>query len=261
MRKTINRVGEVGYNNHGTKMIIIEYNSATDITIEFQDERKYKVFHVLYSNFKNGMIRNPYDKTTYGVGYLGEGKYKISENKNRTLAGVAWDSMMERCYSSKFKEKHPNYIDSYVCEEWHCFQNFAEWFYNNYYKINGQRMEVENNILLKNNKKYCPEYSIISPQRINNLFVKMNNSKDRGKYCIGVTYNKQRNKYVGQYSYIDINGKYKRVSKDFKTEEEAFEFYKKNKEEYIKRVANEYKGLIPENLYNAMQEYKIEITD
>ena len=33
------------------------------------------------------------------------------------------------------------------------------------------------------------------------------------------------------------------------------------KENYIKQIADEYKDLIPEKLYNAMYEYEIYITD
>lgn len=37
--------------------------------------------------------------------------------------------------------------------------------------------------------------------------------------------------------------------------------YKTYKENQIKQVADEYKDLIPERLYNAMYEYEVEITD
>ena len=38
----INRTGEINHNSFGTKMIIIEYNNAKDIVVEFQDEFKFK---------------------------------------------------------------------------------------------------------------------------------------------------------------------------------------------------------------------------
>ena len=41
----------------------------------------------------------------------------------------------------------------------------------------------------------------------------------------------------------------------------AFEAYKKEKEKYIKEVAEEYKSVIPTELYDAMYKYKILITD
>ena len=47
----------------------------------------------------------------------------------------------------------------------------------------------------------------------------------------------------------------------YNTPEEAFQAYKQFKENYIKQVADEYKELIPEKLYNAMYEYEVEIED
>ena len=41
-------------------MTIIEYNNANDIVVEFKDGYKIKT---LYSKFKDGEIRYPYDKT------------------------------------------------------------------------------------------------------------------------------------------------------------------------------------------------------
>ena len=41
----------------------------------------------------------------------------------------------------------------------------------------------------------------------------------------------------------------------------TFYKYKEFKEDYIKKVAEEYKDVIPQNLYNAMYNYVVEITD
>jgi hypothetical protein len=51
------------------------------------------------------------------------------------------------------------------------------------------------------------------------------------------------------------------ISKSFSTKEHAFEWYKNQKELNIKRIADKWKGMISEKLYNAMIEYKVEITD
>ena len=51
-------------------MKIIRYVNRGEIDVEFQDEHKHKVT-TTYQNFKIGQIKNPYDRTTFGVGYLG----------------------------------------------------------------------------------------------------------------------------------------------------------------------------------------------
>ena len=47
----------------------------------------------------------------------------------------------------------------------------------------------------------------------------------------------------------------------FNTPQEAFQAYKKFKENYIKQVADEYKEYIPQKLYEAMYNYEVEIGD
>jgi hypothetical protein len=47
----------------------------------------------------------------------------------------------------------------------------------------------------------------------------------------------------------------------FKNQIDAFNAYKKVKEEYIKEVAESYKHIIPEKAYYGLINYKVEITD
>ena len=74
MSKKIDRVGEVSYTKYGTKAIVVDYKNNKEITIEFQDEHKYR-YIVTYMQFKNREIFNPFDKSIYGIGYIGVGKY------------------------------------------------------------------------------------------------------------------------------------------------------------------------------------------
>ena len=43
--------------------------------------------------------------------------------------------------------------------------------------------------------------------------------------------------------------------------EKAFNCYKEFKEKYIKQIADEYKDLIPKELYEALYKYEVEIND
>lgn len=61
-------------------MKIIRYGGWEDIDVQFQDEFYYIKEHQTYSNFKSGVIKNPYDRTVFGVGYVGVGEYKTKEN-------------------------------------------------------------------------------------------------------------------------------------------------------------------------------------
>ena len=262
MGKFIDRTGEENYNTFGTLMKIVEYKNALDITVEFQDEHKEKV-HAQYNDFKKGKVKNPYDKTVYGVGYIGAGKYKASGKGGRqTKAYITWQSMLQRCYDPYELNRRPTYIDCYVCGEWHCFQNFAEWYYKNYYEIENDMMCLDKDILCKGNKIYSPKTCVFVTEKINKLFIKCD--KIRGEYPIGVGYNKASGKLLVRCRILDENGKHKTkhlgyfpLNRPF----QAFYTYKVFKEDYIKEVADEYKDLIPKKLYEAMYRYDVEIND
>lgn len=249
--QTIDRNGEENINNYGSKMKIIKYKNANNIDVMF--ENGYICYNTHYKYFKKGNIISPYDKTVLDVGYLGVGNYNCVENHKSTIQYKTWFSMLQRCYSKKYQEKYPTYKGCKVCEEWLNFQNFVEWYENNYYEIKDERMELDKDILVKENKVYSPSNCIFVPQRINVLFVK--NNKRRGKYPIGVTY-----KNYKFSSSCNINGKRKFLGY-FDNELEAFNKYKDYKENIIKKTADEYKYKIPQKLYDAMYKWEVEIDD
>ena len=248
-----NRVGEINYNTKGSRMKIIECINARNIVVIFDNGYKTKTE---YSQFKKGQIKNPYDKTIYNVGYIGEGYYKLITHKN---IYKHWSSMIRRCYSDNKNKFNPTYKDCSVCEEWHNFQNFGKWFDENYYTIENETMALDKDILVKGNKTYSPETCVFVPQRINSLFLKRN--KSRGKYPIGTSYNKRDKKYESCCHMYKNNRYTRHAIGNFDTPTEAFTAYKTFKEQYIKQVANEYKDKIPKKLYDAMYRYEVEITD
>ena len=169
--------------------------------------------------------------------------------------------MLLRCYDEKYHEKYPTYKNCKVCEEWHNYTNFGDWFVDNYYEIEGQKMCLDKDILYKGNKVYSPNTCVFVPNNINVLFVKGN--KMRGDYPIGVDYNKINGKFRVRCSIYDFKEN-KNKSKHlgyYNTPEDAFETYKQFKEQYIKEVADYYKNLIPRKLSDVLYNYKVEITD
>lgn len=261
LRQKQERLGEIRENTLGCKMKIIKYNARSDIVVEFQDEYKAKI-NTTYGNFEKGNVKNPYDKEVLGVGYYGQGKYKSrGKDGKQTRAYTTWKSMLIRCYDPYYLDKHPSYRDCMVCEEWHNFQNFARWFEKNYYEIENEKMCLDKDILYKNNKMYSPETCVFVPQRINKLFTKRQNH--RGKYLIGISCHKRDN-VLNVSCNIYENGKKKTIhlgSFPLNRPFQAFYCYKIFKENYIKQVADEYKDLIPEKLYEAMYNYQVEIND
>ena len=195
----------------------------------------------------------------YDIGYYGEGKYKARKNNNEmTIQYRYWFNMIQRCYSEKELNRNKTYENVTVCEEWHNFQNFAKWFDDNYYEVDGERMNLDKDILIKGNKIYSPETCVFVPQRINVIFTKRQNG--RGSLPIGVRY--MNKKFQARCNVKYKNEKSKSVNLGtYDNVYEAFNEYKKFKEKYIKEVADEYKSKIPKKLYDALYIYEVEITD
>lgn len=244
LAKSYSRAGEKFITNEGYKIKIIEYFGWDNCTIQFEDGTVVK--NRTYRNTVKGEISNPYHKSVWGVGYFGVGKYNSRDNYK---AYKTWNSMLKRCYNKKEQEKCPTYIDCFVDETWHNFQNFAKWFEQNY-KSN---FELDKDILLKKNKIYSPAMCCFIPHEINSLFIKSNSI--RGKYAIGV--HKIKSTFRAQ---INIKGKRTHLG-CFATPEEAFQAYKIAKEHYIKEVADKWRGQITEECYKAMYNYQVGITD
>ena len=234
------KIGEIGYNKFKTPMKIVEYKNSRHIIVEFQDEYKAKV-HTQYGTFKNGNIKNPYDKSVFGIGYVGEGMYN---KKDYPHIYSKWYNMLMRCYDPYFINKEPSYADCFVCEDWHNFQNFGKWFEENIYECNNEKMHLDKDILVKGNKIYSPENCVFVTNRINILFIK--HDADRGKYPIGVCWDKENNKFKAQCQILDKENNRKQIYLGlYNISEDAFLAYKQYKESYIKQIADEYRELIP----------------
>ncbi|WP_075810247.1 hypothetical protein [Clostridium perfringens] len=262
MPKILNRVGEKRKNSYGTEMIIIGYINSLNIIVEFKDKHKYRS-KTTYSAFKNGNVSNPYDKTICDIGCLGIGNHTERKLILNQKAYKCWKGILERCYNFKKYNYHRNYVyeECQICDNWLVFNNFADWFDMNYYEIENRISCLDKDIISKGNKIYSPETCIFVPDNINKLFTKSN--KIRGGLPIGVS--SEGSKFRASISTNCIIGKKEGKSKEYlgsyNTPEEAFEAYKKFKENYIKKVADYYKDRIPKKLYDAMYGYEIHIDD
>ena len=258
MGRKIDRTGEEGLNNFGSKMIIKEYRKCNDIDVYFP-EYDWTFKHAIYQTFKNGKIKCPYEPRYYGVGYLGEGKYKMFENGKLTDKYNIWYGMLKRCYDPKYQEKYPTYKDCKVEDYLLNLQHMAEWINKNYYEVPGERMHLDKDILCKGNKIYSRDKCIFVPEGINKLFTKCDNA--RGENPIGASLTSS-----GNYEVRCRNGYGEPVYLgSYSTKDEAFNVYKQYKEKVIKKVIDSYEGKIPEPFYSklktAMYNYEVEIDD
>lgn len=247
-----NRIGETFITNEGYNGKILESQGIYNYTIQLDDERKTILFNIRYDSIVKGKIKNPNHRSVFGVGYLGVGKYKSKNNGKETKAYSKWRSILERSCCFKYKNKWPAYKNVTLVKEWECFQDFAEWFYSKYNSVYMNNWHLDKDILVKGNKIYSPETCCLVPREINNLFTKSNNR--RGELPIGVSFCNTSKKFK-------ISSNIKGKKKTFNTKEETFQAYKTAKEAWIKEVADKWREKISEECYQAMYNYKVEITD
>lgn len=159
--------------------------------------------------------------------------------------------MLKRVYSVDHLTKHPTYKGCSVCTEWHNFQVFAKWFSLSNHKYG---WHLDKDVVVKGNKHYSPEFCSFIPQEVNKLTNKKKAS--RGDLPLGVTTTGR--KFRAQCN--DENGVRKYIG-SYTTVEEAFSSYKKYKESTIKQVAEKYVDALEPRVYNALINYRVEISD
>lgn len=130
-----------------------------------------------------------------------------------------WKSMLERCFSLKFKQKHPTYKDITCCEEWLTFSNFKSWMEQQDWR--GKHLDKD--LLVYKNKVYSPETCVFITGNINSFITKRQGS--RGDYPLGVSYKEKSNDMVNErfncYRASISMGGYSKYLGNFSTIEEA----------------------------------------
>ena len=252
------RLGEEKINYQGCLMKIIKYIDTGNIIVEFQDDYKAEV-STEYKHFLSGSVKNPYYPSIYGIGIVGN-KYLNWINNKAIKEYDVWKQMLRRCFDKKTKEKYPTYKNVTCCKEWLLYENFYEWLHSqkNFGKwYEGERWELDKDILVKGNKIYSSKTCCLVPHNVNTLFT--NHSLYKKDLPIGITKNSNgfcvrcNNLLIGERIYLGT----------YKTIEESFNVYKQYKEDVIKQVAEiEYsKGNITKQCYEAMMNYEVEIDD
>lgn len=238
-------IGEMVLSTKGTPMRIIAERSRNDIDVEFLDDYHYVKEHTTYTNFKRGQIKNPFDPTNSGAGFIGDGIYKTEIDDKTTDVFVVWRAMIEREYGKV--EKFPSYIGiTKIYRDWLNFQNFAKWFEENKYECEG-RLHLDKDIKYPGNKIYSPYHCLLVPQRINMLFT--NKSNNRG--LPNGIYKTKSGKYNAKYNSKELGS--------YQTIEEAYSVYAKAKKEAIIQIAEEYKDKVPIEVYKALLNYEVRI--
>jgi hypothetical protein len=224
-------IGNKFISNQGYEFVIIEKLKNDRRIIKILDEYEAEL-NVSCTNIKNGAISNPYHKSVYGVGYIGEGKYCSKIKGKNTKEYICWSRLIERLHKDDLK--FLTYKNTSLCEDWYNFQNFAEWYMNNIPKIDGIDFEIDKDLLQQNvkNKIYSPSTCIFLPCNVNNFLSIKNNNEFTG---VSKPYKKSK-KFVARCTYFKTGErKYLGV---FTTKDEAYEAYIVEKRKSLNQVVD-----------------------
>lgn len=242
--KFTNRIGEIWFTNMGEEFEIIECEGCYDCTIKFKNGIIQR--RIRYGNIKRAQVKNLFAPTIYGVGYIGQGKYKKVMN-GTTFVYDRWMNMLRRCYA----KTDITYRTCSVDKRWHNFQNFAEW-HENKWKSHMIEWELDKDLKIKGNKIYSPETCLFIPIIINSLFKKRIR---KSGLPTGVT--RSGKKFESSVTWEGS----REYRERFDTVQDAFNHYKFHKELIIKQAAKEWKDRIEPEAYQAMYNWIVEITD
>lgn len=252
VRKMNEMLGKEYLTNSSGKCFVIGYKNNRSVVVAF-----YEPFYITtceLGDLKKGKVKNHLKPSLYGVGYVGVGEY--SSNNKRAFG--LWVSMLKRGYSEDFKNLCPTYKDVKVCDEWLCFQNFAEW-------CEGQKFfeakddkdksyQLDKDILVKGNKIYSPETCCFVPQEVNKLFI---NTDKVSSNLRGTVLDRRNGKF---YSRANCYGKTKHLGL-FETVEEAHKNHLEAKASYIKEMAEKWEGKVDSLVYEVIINISLTLLD
>ncbi len=251
MRKRKYGEGYTAIGNYG-EFTVISYFNKNEVLIRF-NETGYEVW-CASNNVAKGTVRDPYFKSVYGVGYIGnaatsnrvEGKNILKTSYN------TWHDMLRRCYANN-EGRMKTYENCDVCEDWLCYATYEKWFDVNY--IEG--FQVDKDFLKLGNRTYSPENCVFLPREINaTIGFKTNNTTRQEDYKdlpVGVSFHKRDEVYTAR---CWCDGKLKSLGYH-KTPDLAFLSYKKFKEDKLKSLAEFYfsEGKICQEVYKNLKNY------
>ena len=100
------RIGSLNKNKNGELMKVIEYNSANDIVVEFQDEWKERK-HTIWGDFCKGSILNPHKKKVEG-----ELKYNNQGCLMKIIEYISYNNIIIE-FQDEFKARKKSSIDKW----------------------------------------------------------------------------------------------------------------------------------------------------
>lgn len=237
--------GSIFQSNSCGKVKVLKYVNSLKVLVKFLNTGYVK--YVRKGCILDGVIKNPFNPSNCGKGYIGVGDYTTTKTGIHNKIYKCWSHMMERCYSENFHSKE-NYKGRSVkvCTEWLCYQEFARWYESKY--IDGWCLDKD----ITKSKVYSPETCCFLPVELNMFFTTRRHY--RNGLPIGVY--EHCNRYVACCS---DGGKTERMELGrFTCPYEAFKAYKVYKENRLSVLIDKYRDKLPERTIKLLEDYEFE---
>jgi hypothetical protein len=175
---------------HETKQFgeveVLSVTSALDVTVKFKNTG-YIARGLPSSRVRTGRIADPYHPFAAGLGYRGEGVYKVKDHRELYHR---WSNMFRKIYTSNTASTINAYGDCEVDKRWYNFQNYARWFYNQF-RHPDESYDVDKDLKILGNRIYGPDTCLLIPSVLNTAISfdsKLKNPRSgvvmrNGRYC------------------------------------------------------------------------------
>lgn len=240
------RAGQVFKTNEGGTFKIVKVLAGKLVRIKHNDRHGHEM-EVYNRCVLKGSISNPYSRNLQGVGFLGVGKHIAHTDKKTTEVYEKWQSIIQRCYNPYKLDKHRKFMNHTVCDTWHSFQDFAEWYTQlEYTDCNYQLVK---NLIDLENTVYDATHCFLIPKSISMSLA----LAKHGKYPYGIKFNKAKGKYQVVLHKKSTGG----ALTSYDTLKQAIAGYVDHKEQHVKELANEWRNVISNRTYIALMSWKI----
>ncbi|AGH16111.1 HNH endonuclease [Vibrio phage pYD21-A] len=151
---------------------VIKASNYKSVIVEFIDTGFRTTIGVV--ELARGAVKDKLRPSVKGVGFIGDGIYKVRINGVKQDSYIVWNHMITRCYAHA--RNNSTYHECTVCEEWHDYQNFARWYEENH-PNDGKKYDLDKDIKIKGNKEYSPDACTFVTKSENSSFAQRKTAK------------------------------------------------------------------------------------
>ena len=106
---------------------------------------------------------------------FGVGVFDEKAGPDNKVPRAYWSGILRRCYSEESLVRWPSYRGTTVCEEWHSFSAFKQWFLTNY----KEGWDLDKDVLANDSKVYSPATCVFIPQWLNKFMTSFKQKEGR----------------------------------------------------------------------------------